>query len=158
MRKSSLWVLAFLTVVLELTLFTRIEVWGIRPDSTVIVLVYVALALGPVAGALFGFLLGLAEFGILSSSMSSMPLAGTLVGFTVGRYGGKIMHESSLVQMVIIFVAVVIMDVVNFAWYDPGALPFILGRYTVVGGLYTALVGVVLVFIVHRIMGLRMVC
>jgi rod shape-determining protein MreD len=156
MRKSSLLLLALLAVVLELTLFTRAGIWGIRPDATVIVLVYVALALGPVAGALCGFLVGLAEYGILSTSMSSMPLAGTLVGFLVGRYGGKIVHESYLVQMLIIFLAVVIMDIVNFAWYDPAGLPFVLARYTLPDGLYTACAGIVLVFIVHRIMGLRL--
>jgi rod shape-determining protein MreD len=156
MRKSSLWLLVLLAVGLELTVFTKIEIWGIRPDSTVIVLVYAALAMGPLAGAVLGFLLGLAEFGILSASMSSMPLAGTLVGFLVGRYGSKIVHESYAVQMVIIFSAVVIMDLVNFAWYDPGGLPFVLARYTLLGGVYTAVAGVVLVFIVRRMTGLRM--
>jgi rod shape-determining protein MreD len=145
-----------LTIVLKLTLFNRIEIWGIRPDSTVIVLVYVALGLGPVAGALFGFLVGLAEFSILSTSMSSMPLAGTVVGFLVGRYCTKIMHESYPVQIVIIFLAVVVMDTINFTWYDPAGLPVMLARYTLLGGLYTAIVGVIMVFIVERIAGLRL--
>jgi len=156
MRKRSLWVLALLTIILKLTLFTRIEIWGIRPDATVIVLVYVALGLGPVVGALLGFLMGLAEFSILSTSMASMPLAGAVAGFLVGRYGTKVMHESYPVQILITFLAVLIMDVINFAWYDPAALSVILLRYTLLGGLYTAVVGVVMVFIVERIAGLRL--
>jgi len=156
MRKSSLWVLALLMIILKLTLFTRAEVWGIRPDVTVIVLVYVALGLGPVAGALLGFLLGLAEFSILSASMASMPLAGTVTGFLIGRYGTKVMHESYPVQLLIVFLAVLVMDVINFAWYDPAAMPIILVRYTLLGGLYTAVVGVIMVFIVERIAGLRL--
>ena len=156
MRKSSLWLLVLLTIVLKLTLFSRIEIWGTRPDSTVIVLVYVALGLGPVAGALLGFLVGLAEFSILSTSVSSMPLAGTVVGFLVGRYGTKIMHESYPVQFLIIFLAVVVMDIINFTWYDPATLPVMLVRYTFLGGLYTAVAGVIMVFIVERIAGLRL--
>jgi rod shape-determining protein MreD len=156
MRKSSLWLLVLLTILLKLTLFNRIEIWGIRPDSTVIVLVYVALGMGPVAGALLGFLVGLAEFSILSTSMSSMPLAGTMVGFLVGRYGTKIMHESYPVQILIIFLAVVVMDVINFTWYDPVTLPVMLARYTLLGGLYTSIAGVIMVFIVERIAGLRL--
>jgi hypothetical protein len=105
---------------------------------------------------LFGFLVGLAEFSILSTSMPSMPLAGTIVGFLVGRYGTKIMHETYPVQIMITFLAVVVMDVVNFAWYDPGALSIIFARYTLLGGLYTAIVGVVMVFVVERIAGLRL--
>jgi rod shape-determining protein MreD len=156
MRKSSLWVLVLLAIILKLTLFTRIEIWGIRPDATVIVLVYVALGMGPVVGALLGFLLGLAEFGILSTSMASMPLAGTVAGFLVGRYGTKVMHESYFVQMLIVFVAVLVMDVINFAWYDPAALGAMVVRYTLLGGLYTAAVGVVMVIIVERLAGLRL--
>ncbi len=156
MSKSSLWVLVLLTVILKLTLFTKIQIWGIRPDATVIVLVYVALGLGPVVGALLGFLLGLAEFSILSVSMASMPLAGTVAGFLVGRYGTKVMHESYPVQILIVFLAVLVMDVINFAWYDPAALSAMLVRYTLLGGLYTAVVGVVLVFVVERIAGLRL--
>lgn len=155
-RKSSLWVLILLTIVLKLTLFTRIEIWGIRPDATVIVLVYAALGMGPVVGALLGFLLGLAEFSILSTSVASMPLAGTVAGFLVGRYGTKVMHESYPVQILIIFLAVLVMDLINFTWYDPSALSVILLRYTLLGGLYTAVVGVVMVFIVERVAGLRL--
>jgi len=156
MRKRSLWVLALLTLILKLTLFSRIEIWGIRPDATVIVLVYVALGLGPVVGALLGFLLGLAEFSILSTSMASMPLAGTVVGFLVGRYGTKVMHESYPVQMLIMLLAVLVMDLINFAWYDPSAVSIVLLRYTLLGGLYTAVVGIFTVFVVERIMGLRL--
>jgi rod shape-determining protein MreD len=156
MHKSSLWLLVLLTIILNLTLFNKIEIWGIRPDSTVIVLVYVALGFGPVAGALFGFMMGLAEFSILSASMSSMPLAGTVVGFLVGRYGRKIMHESYAVQILIIFLAVIVTDVINFAWYDPDALSVVLARYTLLGALYTAVVGVIMVFIVERVAGLRL--
>ena len=144
-----------MAIVLKLTLFTKTEILGIRPDATVIVLVYVALSLGPVVGALLGFLLGLAEFTILSTSMASMPLAGTVAGFLVGRYGTKVMHESYAVQLLILFLAVVVMDVINFAWYDPAALSIILLRYTLPGGLYTAVVGVFMAFIVERIAGLR---
>jgi rod shape-determining protein MreD len=156
MRKRSLWVLALVTIILKLTLFTRIEIWGIRPDATVIVLVYIALGMGPVVGALLGFLLGLAEFSILSTSMASMPLAGTVAGFLVGRYGTKVMHESYPVQILILFLAVLVMDVINFVWYDPEALSIILLRYTLLGAVYTAVVGVVMVFIVERIAGLRL--
>ena len=156
MQKRSLWVLALLTIILKLTLFTRIEIWGIRPDATVIVLVYVALGLGPVVGALLGFLLGLAEFSILSTSMASMPLAGTVAGFLVGRYGTKVMHESYPVQLLIVFLAVLVMDVINFAWYAPASMSSMLVRYTLLGGLYTGVVGVTMVFIVERIAGLRL--
>jgi rod shape-determining protein MreD len=156
MRKSSLWVLALLALILKLTLFNKIEIWGIRPDATVIVLVYVALGMGPVVGALLGFLLGLAEFSLMSTSMASMPLAGTVSGFLIGRYGTKVMHESYPVQILITVLAVLVMDTINFVWYDAAALPVVLVRYSLLGGVYTAVVGVIMVFVVERIAGLRL--
>jgi hypothetical protein len=58
--------------------------------------------------------------------------------------------------MLIVFVAVLVMDVINFAWYDPAALGAMVVRYTLLGGLYTAAVGVVMVIIVERLAGLRL--
>jgi rod shape-determining protein MreD len=120
MRRTSLWLLALLVLILDLTVFRKIGVWGIRPASAVIVIVYVALGLGPVGGSLFGFLVGLAQLSILSGSVVSLPLAGTVIGFLVGKYGTKIMHESYLVQMVILFLGVLIYDAVNLAIGAPG--------------------------------------
>jgi rod shape-determining protein MreD len=157
MRKSTLWLLVLLALILQVTVFTKIEIWAVRPDASIIVLVYLALGLGALAGTLFGFLLGLAQLSILSISMASAPLAATLVGFLVGKYGTKVMYESYLVQLLIIFLAVMIFDAVNFAWSSPGQLLGTLVRYSVPGAAYTAVVGVLLALVVQRIMGLRLV-
>jgi rod shape-determining protein MreD len=157
MRRTSLWLLALLVLVLHLTLFRRIGVWGIRPASAVIVTVYVALGLGPVGGSLFGFLVGLAQLSILSGSAVSLPLAGTLIGFLVGKYGTKIMHESYLVQMVILFLSVLIYDAVNLTIGVPGG--FLAGflRFSVGTALYTALAGILIAAVIERIAGFRLV-
>lgn len=157
MRKSSLWLLILLALVLQASLFSKIEVWGVRPDSVLIVLVYVALGLGPITGALLGFLMGLAQLSILSTSMVSAPLAATIVGFVVGKYGTKVMYESYLVQFVIIVTGVLLFDAINFAYSSPTQLPVAILRFSIAGGLYTAAVGVVLVVVIERIMGLRLV-
>jgi rod shape-determining protein MreD len=157
MRKFSLWFLVFLLLILQVTLFRKIEVAGVRPDAVIVVLVYVALAYGPVVGAVFGFFICLAEYSVLASGLASLPLAGTLIGYLVGRYGTKIMYESYLVQLVIIFVSVIVFDIINFIWL--GSAEYWLGffRYTIPGALYTALAGVIVVAVVERIGGLRII-
>jgi rod shape-determining protein MreD len=157
MRRTSLWLLALLVLVLHLTLFRRIGVWGIRPASAVIVTVYVALGLGPVGGSLFGFLVGLAQLSILSGSAVSLPLAGTLIGFLVGKYGTKIMHESYLVQMVILFLSVLIYDAVNLTIGVPGGFLSGFLRFSVGTALYTALAGILIAAVIERIAGFRLV-
>jgi rod shape-determining protein MreD len=157
MRRTSLWLLTLLVLVLHLTLFRRIGVWGIRPASAVIVTVYVALGLGPVGGSLFGFLVGLAQLSILSGSAVSLPLAGTVIGFLTGRYGTKIMHESYLVQMVILFLAVLIYDAVNLAIGVPGGFLNGFLRFSLGTALYTALAGTLIAVVIERIAGFRLV-
>jgi rod shape-determining protein MreD len=157
MRKVSLWLLVLITLLLQVTLFTRIEVAGIGPDPVLIVLVLVALALGPVVGALFGFMIGLAQLAILSTSMVSAPLAATLVGYLVGKYGTKIMYESYLVQFLILILGVLVYDIINFTISSPGQLGLILVRFSMGSAFYTAAVGVVLVVFIERIVGLRLI-
>jgi rod shape-determining protein MreD len=157
MRKSSLWLLVLIVLVLQVTLLSRIEIMGVRPDATIIVLVYVALGLGSVVGSLLGFLVGLAKLGILSASVASMPLAGTLVGFLVGRYARRIVYQSYLVQMLIIFLSVLVFDTVNFMWNSPEAFGVSMLRFSLGSAVYTSVVGVATVFVLERILGLRLV-
>jgi rod shape-determining protein MreD len=157
MLKSSLWLLILVTLILEVSVFSRFEIWGVRPDAILIVLVYVALGLGPIAGALLGFLMGLAQLSILTTSMASVPLAATIVGFVVGKYGTKVMYESYLVQFLIIVTGVLMFDTINFACSSPARLPVAILRFSIAGGLYTAALGVLLVIVIERIVGLRLV-
>ena len=157
MRKFSLWFAVLVILILQVTLFRRIEIWGVRPDAVMVVLVYMALAFGPVVGAIFGFFICLAEFSILASALASLPLAGTLIGYLVGRYGTKIMYESYLVQMVIIFASVIVFDVINFIWLSPADFWVGFMRYTIPGALYTALAGVIVVALVERVGGMRII-
>jgi rod shape-determining protein MreD len=157
MRRSSLWLFVLLVLILDLTLFRKIEIWRIRPDSTALIIVYVALALGSAAGCLFAFLIGLAKLAILSTSLASMPLAATVVRFLVGKYATKIMYESYFVQLVIVFTGVVILDVINFAWASPGGFAATVLRFSLGTAAYTAVVGVGIVALLERVMGLRLV-
>lgn len=157
MRRFSLWFLVLVLLILQVTLFRKIEVWGVRPDAVIVVLVYVALAFGPVVGSTFGFFICLAEYSVLASALASLPLAGTLIGYLVGRYGTKIMYESYLVQLVIIFFSVIVFDIINYIWLGSPEFWLALLRYTIPGALYTALAGVIVVAVVERLGGLRLI-
>ena len=155
MRRSFLWLFMFVAIILEVTVFSKIEVFGVRPDAVLILLVYMSLAFGAVVGSIIGFLVGLAQFAIISTTMASLPLAGTIVGFLVGRYGTKIMYENYLVQLLIIFASVAVFDSINLVWSVPADFVGELLRWSLPGALYTGVVGVALVTILERIFGLR---
>jgi rod shape-determining protein MreD len=157
MRRPLLGILVFAALLLQVTLFGKIEIFGARPDGVLIVLVYIALAFGAIVGSIVGFLVGLAQFAIMATALASLPLAGTVVGFAVGRYGTKIMYESYLVQLVIIFASVVIFDSINMLWSAPAGFGWSLARWTLPAAAYTALVGVGLVVVLERVFGMRLV-
>jgi rod shape-determining protein MreD len=157
MQRSFLWIFIFAALVLEVTLFAKLEILGVRPDAVIVVLVYLAFSFGAVVGSVVGFLVGLAEFAIMSTTMASLPLAGTVVGFLVGRYGTKIMYENYLVQLAIIFASVIIFDSINLVWSAPSDFVTDLVRWSIPGAAYTALVGVGLMVFFERVLGLRLV-
>lgn len=157
MQRKFLWVFVATALALQVTLFARIEILGARPDAVLVVLVYLAFSFGAIAGSIVGFLVGLAEFAIMSTTMASLPLAGTVVGFLVGRYGTKIMYENYLVQFAIIFVSVIVFDSINLVWSVPSDLATDLVRWSIPGAVYTAVVGVGLVAFFERVLGLRLV-
>lgn len=129
MRRTFLWIFVVTALVLQVTLFTKIEISGARPDAVIVVLVYLAFSFGAIVGSIVGFLIGLAEFAIMSTTMASLPLAGTVVGFLVGRYGTKIMYENYLVQLAIIFASVLVFDSINLVWSAPSDLATDLVRW-----------------------------
>jgi len=157
MQRKFLWVFVATALALQVTLFARIEILGARPDAVLVVLVYLAFSFGAIAGSIVGFLVGLAEFAIMSTTMASLPLAGTVVGFLVGRYGTKIMYENYLVQFAIIFFSVIVFDSINLVWSVPSDLAADLVRWSIPGAVYTAVVGVGLVAFFERVLGLRLV-
>jgi rod shape-determining protein MreD len=157
MRRSILGVLVFAALVLQTTILAKIEILGVRPDAVIIVVVYMSLAYGGVVGALLGFAVGLAQFAIMATSLASLPLAGTVIGFLVGRYGTKIMYESYLVQFLILLASGVIFDAINLLWLVPEEFLWNMVRWSLPAAAYTAIVGVALVVLLERAMGLRLI-
>lgn len=156
MRRTLLWVLVFVALVLQMTVVARIEVLGVRPDAVLVVLVYLALAFGAVVGCVAGFAVGLAQLAIVSGAVASLPLAGTVVGFAVGKYGTKVMYESLPVQLLIIFVSVLVFDVINMLYVAPGDFAGNFLRWSLPGAAYTALLGAGLVFLLERLFSARL--
>jgi len=77
----------FLAVVLQISIFSGIDILGGHPDLLLVTLVMVALRRGAIFGAAAGFAAGLlydmGTFGTLGFN----ALLYTLVGYWIGRYG-----------------------------------------------------------------------
>jgi len=72
------------TLVLQVTLFSRFSYEGARPDLMVLLAVMAGYRLGPERGAIVGFAAGLSFDIVLSTPLGLSALVYTIVGYGVG--------------------------------------------------------------------------
>lgn len=142
MSKRLMLLFVISVLVLDVFVFDRISLKGIRPDSGVIILVFLSLSLQPVLAMVAGFLIGLSQVGTMTNAIPTTPLAMTLVGYLISKLGSGILHESLIVRMVAIIISSILIDLINLAWLDSASLVHNLFRYGVGSAVYSGVVGV----------------
>jgi rod shape-determining protein MreD len=80
-------VVLFLAVVLQISIFSEIDIFGGRPDLLLVTLVMVALLRGAIFGAIAGFGAGLLYDMGTFGTLGFIALLYTLAGYWIGRYG-----------------------------------------------------------------------
>ena len=86
-------------------------------DLVLVVVVYVALALGPTTGLMAGAFAGLVQDALSSSIIGIGGLAKTLVGFLAGIIGTQFIVAHTLPRFVVFFCATVLHAVVFMGLY-----------------------------------------
>ena len=81
-------------VVLQTTLFPDLRVFGAVPDLLLVATIAVGYERGPEAGAVFGFVGGLAVDCFLSSPFGVSALSFSLVGYGVGVFQSGLLRSS----------------------------------------------------------------
>lgn len=93
--------LGLLVAMLQLSFFGRVTFFGMELDLALLTLLMVALLAGPMAGAGFGFAVGLLIDLISGQTPGLTSLVYVLGGYAVGRLGMMRDPESSLVPFVV---------------------------------------------------------
>ena len=130
-----------LAFTLQTTWVDAIKVWSIKPDLLIVVLSFIALRSGSVAGAYMGLGVGIFQDIYLPADLGVNALAKVLIGAGLGYSHARMVADSIQVQAALVFGAVICHDLIYYM--GAGAdLPFevsvILGR-----ALYTGLVSAV---------------
>ena len=150
---------AILAVAAALVLQTTLARFFVRTsvtlDFVLVVVVYVALTLGPSAGLLTGALAGLIQDALSTSLIGIGGLAKTLVGFLAGIVGTQFIVVHSLPRFVVFFAATVVHAVVFMGLYAVLDLRHFGTPYAAVAGQAAgnALVGVVAFQLVELLPG-----
>ena len=143
-RNILLLILAF---ILQTTWVHAFEIIGLRPDLVVLVLIYIALRSGSFEATLLGFAIGFLQDIEMPHNLGLNALANSVIGFAVGWVRLHITADNFLVQISLIFGAVLLHDLIYYigdssiVWSE---IPFFWLRYGPGRALYTSLIGMLL--------------
>src|SRR4029078_691346 len=110
-------------VLLQSTVFSQLQLLGVRPELLYLVTILIALNEGPSEGAIVGFTCGLAQDMFLDHPMGIPALTLTLLGYAVGMARQYIVSPSPLVPTVVVAIG----TAVGMAFYE--VVAFLLGQF-----------------------------
>ncbi len=96
-----------LAIVLQSTLFQLLSVWNVRPDICLMIIIFVALQRGPMAGMLTGFTAGLME-GFFTPPFGFFALIKTIIGYVLGRFEGILSIDSFVMKILLVIGATLV--------------------------------------------------
>jgi len=94
-----------LFLVVHLTLFDRIHIFGVSPDAMLLLSVVSGIVGGPRVGALMGFASGLSLDLFLETPMGLSALVFCLMGYAVGNIQGGVLRAAWWIPVVTCLVA-----------------------------------------------------
>lgn len=108
-------VIVLLVAVLQVTVFSTVELLGGVPDVLLVVLVILALLRGPVAGAVCGFAAGLVTDVATLQTLGVTSLLLVLLGYWAGRYGESAARDRRPGPLLPVVAATVVYAVASLA-------------------------------------------
>jgi len=101
----------FLAVVLQISIFSGIDILGGRPDLLLVTLIMIALRRGAIFGAAAGFCAGLLYDMGTFGTLGFIALLYTLVGYWIGRYGETTGRDRSHAPLLSVAVVTILFSV-----------------------------------------------
>jgi rod shape-determining protein MreD len=151
--------LALVIFILQLTMIPHMGLADVYPKLMIIFLVALVLDSNPVTAVIIGFVLGFLQDLGNAAFLGANALAKSLVAYGIARFGAGFLPENLLFKGFIVVVACLVNDIVFLTVTLGFAIPDILYaffRYSLLSSLYTALIALVIYFIVEMVTG-RMV-
>jgi rod shape-determining protein MreD len=109
-------------LLLQSTVFSQLELLGVKPELMYVITILVALIDGPTEGTITGFASGLAQDFLLNQPKGLTALTLTLLGYTMGLARSYIVSESPLLPTFLVAAG----TAAGVAFYQ--AVAFLLGQ------------------------------
>jgi rod shape-determining protein MreD len=148
-------VLILLLVVVFESLFSDpLQVANVKLDLPLLLVIYIGLTRGAKEGLMYGFLIGLLLDVLAPHSLGLNAFIKTILGYTVGSFRKNLFVESIHFKGLVIFLALIFNDLVYYTVYSGVDLSAILGIIffsSVLSGIYTSGIGMLVFFIKERL-------
>lgn len=156
MNGMRLTVAVAVTLVAQLAFVPRMAIMGIAPDFVVLLVVLVALRVGPSGGAVLGFVVGLLQGMLAPETLGLDALSKTLVGWAVGKLSSSLAIEGPALYFGLVAVSVLAHDLVyliGLTQLDVARLLGLFVTHSLPAAVYTGLVSLVIGVIASAVAG-----
>lgn len=136
-----------LALLVQSTFLGRFDIYGVRPDLAMLVLLFIANTSGMVETILFGFFIGFLQDVYTPEFLGSNSLTMSLVGFFLGFVRERVTVEKVSVRFVVILLACIVHDMCYLFIYTQFDLSFMAGlffRISLPGAFYTSILAVMI--------------
>ncbi|MDF2987917.1 MAG: rod shape-determining protein MreD [Eubacterium sp.] len=98
-------ILIFILVTTQVTFLNFIEIFGVRPNLIIILIVSIALLEGRSHGAAVGFFAGLCLDAVVGVALGYHALIGMLLGVLLGNINRRFFKENMIVMIICTFIS-----------------------------------------------------
>jgi rod shape-determining protein MreD len=147
---------ALVVLVLQMTLAHRLAVTGAMPDLFLVLLAALVIDRKPVVGIVAGFLLGFLQDLGNAELLGMNALAKSVVGYGIARFGGDYLPDNPLFRGLLVFAAALANDIIVLnigRSFDPVVVIKTFLRSSLLSGIYTAVLAVVVIQVVRILPG-----
>lgn len=103
-------VLIFIFVTTQVTFLNFIEIFGVRPNLIIILIVSIALLEGRNHGGTVGFFAGLCLDAVIGVALGYHALIGMLLGIALGNINKRFFKENILVMLICTFFSTILFE------------------------------------------------
>lgn len=137
-----------LVLLVQSTLFGRYDLYGVRPDIALIVLIFLSNEASPVGCICYGFFIGFLQDVYTPEYLGYNTFSMTIMAFLLSKIHERLTVENYMVKLFATFFACMIHDAVYLSLYtqfELSVLVSLLVRESLPGAVYTSVLAVLLV-------------
>ena len=143
-------ILIAIALLVQSSFFGRFDVFGVRPDLAMLVLLFIAFSSHPVESILYGFLIGFLQDVYSPEYLGFNSLTMSIMGFLLGIVSERATVEKGAVHSLVAFFSCIVHDVLYMVMYtrfDHSVMGNLFLISSLPGAVYTSLLSLIFIIL-----------